>query len=682
MNKRVLIAGATAALMSGGLLCAQNDWASFGQDQGATRFSKLTQINTANVTKLEKAWTFHTGATTAQNEMTPIVVNSVMYISASNGYFAVDAVTGTQIWKYECNGTTERGVSYWPGDAKSPARIIGAVGNSIVALDAKTGKPVPEFANDGMLDIGTRMQSPPAIYKELLIAPSMDRLVRAWSIRTGKETWSFNLVPQPGEPGHETWENDAWKTTGGVNVWGHITVDTALGMAYIPTAPPSPDYVGVNRPGDTLYGTSLVALDANTGKLKWYQQLVHHDLWDFDSASAPTLVDVMQKGVKIPAVVHMGKMGLMFIFDRRTGKPIFGMEERPVPQSTVPGEKSSPTQPFPVKPEPIARIEMKMSEIPKNITPELASYCQGLVDKYKLTDAVPYNAWKVDQDIVEYPGAIGGGNWNGTSYNPGLGLIFTNVMNAGQWGHLQTGGRGGGPGGRGGSGGPGGRGGSGGPGGRGGGPGGAGASGGRGGRGGGAQAGGPPAGGPPGGGRGAAAGSGPQYSKTTPEGGRFWQPDTRYSCAPPPWGELVAVNANTGDIAWRSTLGSFDELTAKGIKSGAPNTGGGIATAGNLIFIGATVDGQFRAFDARNGKELWSVKVAAPAHSIPATYVGRDGKQYVAVSAAGGGFLRDPTADEVVAFALPGAAPKPATKAAAKAPAKANTAPKATAPAK
>jgi quinoprotein glucose dehydrogenase len=643
MKKRVVVLCA-AGLLSGAMLWSQNNWASFGQDQGATRFSKLTQINTANVQKLEKAWTFHTGATNAQNEMTPVIVNSVMYLSASNGYFAVDAVTGQQIWKYDAAQTTERGVSYWPGDAKSPARVIGAVGNSLVALDAKTGKPVPDFGKEGLVDIGTRMQSPPAIYKEFLIAPSMDRLVRAWNIRTGELVWTFNLVPQPGEPGHETWESDAWKTTGGVNVWGHITVDTTLGMAYVPTAPPSPDYVGVSRPGDTLYGTSLVALDANTGKLKWYHQLVHHDLWDFDSAAAPTLVDVVQKGVKIPAVVHMGKMGLMFIFDRRDGKPIFGLEERPVPQSTVPGEKSSPTQPFPVKPEPIARISMKMSEIPKDITPELASYCQGLVDKYKLEDAVPYNAWKVDQDIVEYPGAIGGGNWNGESYNPTLGLIFTNVMNAGQWGHLQTGGRGGGRGGSGGPGGPGGRGAgfADGPG---------GASGGRGRGGGGRGAAG--GSGPPGGGRGAAGGSGPSYSKVTPEGGRFWQPDTRYSCAPPPWGELVAVKANTGDIAWRAPLGSFDELAAKGLKTGTPNTGGGIATAGNLIFIGATTDARFRAFDARNGKELWSVKVDAPAHAIPATYMGRDGKQYVVVSAAGGGFLRDPTSDAVIAFSLP-----------------------------
>jgi glucose dehydrogenase len=643
MKINLVVAGVTVTLLGSAALLAQSNWSSFGQDQGATRFSKLTQINTSNVQTLARAWTFHTGATTAQNEMTPVVVNSVMYISASNGYFAVDAVTGAQIWKYDAAQTTERGVSYWPGDAKSPARVIGAVGNNLVVLDAKTGKPVPEFGKDGLLDIGTRMQSPPAIYKELLIAPSMDRLVRAWNILTGELVWTFNLVPQPGEPGHETWENDAWKTTGGVNVWGHITVDTTLGMAYVPTAPPSPDYIGVNRPGDTLYGTSLVALDANTGKLRWYQQLVHHDLWDFDSAAAPTLVDVVQKGVKIPAVVHMGKMGLMFIFDRRTGKPIFGMEERPVPQSTVPGEKSSPTQPFPVKPEPIARVAMKMSEIPKDVTPELASYCQGLVDKYKLEDAVPYNAWKVGQDIVEYPGAIGGGNWNGTSFNPTLGLIFTNVMNAGQWGHIEArqpgaGGRGGGRGGSGRGGGP---------------PGGfAGPAGGSGGRGGGR---GGRGGGPPAGAEGASgAPSGPSFGKVTPEGGRFWQPDTRYSCAPPPWGELVAVNANTGNIAWRTPLGSFDELAAKGLKAGTPNTGGGIATAGNLIFIGATVDGKFRAFDARNGKELWSVKVDAPAHSIPATYLGRDGKQYVVVSAAGGGFLRDPTADAVIAFALPG----------------------------
>jgi quinoprotein glucose dehydrogenase len=361
--------------------------------------------------------------------------------------------------------------------------------------------------------------------------------VRAWNARTGELVWTFHLVPQPGEEGHDTWKNDSWKTTGGTNIWGHITVDAERGMVYAPTGPPSPDYVAVSRPGDNLFGTALVALDANTGKLKWYHQLVHHDLWDFDSAAAPALLDVVKDGKRIPAVAHVGKMGLMFIFDRTNGAPIFGLEERPVPTADVPGEMYSPTQPFPIKPEPIARVAMKKEELAK-VTPELAAYCEGLWDKYKLEDAVPFGAWKMNQDIV-------------------------------------------------------------------------------------------------------------------PEGGRFWQAETRYSCVAPPWGELVAVNTNTGDIAWRTPLGTFDELDAKGLKTGAPNLGGGITTAGNLIFIGATIDSRFRAFDARNGRELWVTKIEAPAHSIPSTYVGSDGRQYVVVAAGGGGFLRDPTSDALVAFALP-----------------------------
>ncbi|WP_263410415.1 outer membrane protein assembly factor BamB family protein [Terriglobus tenax] len=646
MAKRFFLGMAVAATLSSlPSAWAQANWASYGQDQAGSRYSKLTQINTANVTKLERAWTFHTGGQ-VQNEATPIIVDSVVYMASPNGYFAIDGITGEQIWKFAAQDTTLRGVAYWPGDKTSPARIIGSVDKGrIVALDAKTGKPVPEFGENGYVDIKTKMTSPPAIYKNMLILPTMDTHVRAWDAKTGKMVWNFNLVPQPGEPGHETWESDAWKTTGGVNVWGHITIDEKLGIAFIPTAPPSPDYVGISRPGDTLYGTSLVALDANTGKLKWYHQLVHHDLWDFDSSAAPALVEIRQKGKTIPAVVHMGKTGLMYIYDRRDGKPVFGEEERPVPVSTVPGEKSAPTQPFPLKPEPIARIAMKHEELPKNITDSLTSYCEGLWQKYKLEDAVPFNAWKLNQDVVEFPGAVGGGNWNGVSYNPALGLVYTNVMNAGQWGHIGTGGpRFGGP-----------------------------RPGGAGGPGGGQRpAGAPPAGGPPPSGApdqefadrpAAAPTAGPRYSKITPEGGRFWQADTRYSCAPPPWGELVAVNVNTGDIAWRSTLGGFEELEAKGLKTGAPNLGGGITTAGGLIFIGATVDSKFRAFDAKTGKELWSAKVDAPAHSHPATYLGKDGRQYVVVSAAGGGFLRDPVADVVVAFALPKSAGRAPVKA-------------------
>ena len=297
------------------------------------------------------------------------------------------------------------------------------------------------------------------------------------------------------------------------------------------------------------------------------------------------------------------KMGLLFVFDRVTGAPMFGMEERAVPQSTVPGEKTSPTQPFPLMPPPLARNSITRSELPTNISPEHAAYCQALWEKYGLQDSVPYTPWQLGQDVVVFPGAIGGGNWGGVAYNKKLNLVVTNVMNAGQWGHLEK----------------------------------AGAEGGRGPT--------PAAGGPP--------RSREPYRKVTPEGGRFWDPKTQYSCAPTPWGELIAVDANTGGIAWRVPLGSFDELEKKGIKAGRPSLGGAITTAGDLVFIAATTDGYFRAFDARNGAELWSTRLSVPGHAIPSTYMGKDGKQYVAITVGGGGFLRSPLSDEVVAFRLP-----------------------------
>jgi quinoprotein glucose dehydrogenase len=319
----------------------------------------------------------------------------------------------------------------------------------------------------------------------------------------------------------------------------------------------------------------------------------------------------VKNGRTIPAVAEITKMGLMFVLDRTTGEPVWGIEERPVPQTTAPGEKTAPTQPFPVKPPPLARNSMTKAEL-ATITPEHEASCKALWDKYKLQDSAPYQPWNDKQDIVLFPGAVGGGNWNGVTVNQPLGLMITNVMNAGQWGHLElgTGGRG------------------------------------RRGEGRGAQ---------PAAGRGAddeAAPPAQTWRKVTPEGRRFWDPKTMYSCQAPPWGELIAVSTKTGDIAWRVPLGSFDALDAKGIKTGTPGLGGAITTAGNLVFIGATVDSKFRAFDARNGKELWSDKVEAPAHAIPSTYMGRDGRQYVVIAAGGGGFLQSPTSDTVIAYAL------------------------------
>jgi len=630
---------ALVAVLAAGTVRAQNpstslragNWVHVGQDPGATKYSTLDQINTGNVHTLQRAWTFHTGDKTGFFESTPLVIDGVLYVSAQNGVFALDPLTGQQIWTFEANGTTRRGLSYWPGDAKSPARILVSSGTRLLAIDAKTGRLVPEFGQGGFIDMGANMQSPASVYKDLLIGPQTQPVIRAWNARTGALEWTFNLIAQPSDPNHKTWENDAWKTIGGTNTWGYLSVDEERGIVYIPVSIAGSDYIGVERPGDNLYGTSLVAVDIASGKRRWHQQLVHHDIWDYDLGAAPTLVDVVRNGKAIPAVAQINKMGLLFIFDRVTGEPIFGIEERPVPQSTVPGEKTSPTQPFPLRPPPLARNTMKKADLPTTISPDHTAYCAGLWEKYKLQDSGSYTPWQMGQDIVVFPGAVGGGNWNGVAFNKKLGLIVANVMNAGQWGHIEEvkpgdeRGRGRGR---------------------------PSTALGAGGSSGSAQA--------ASGGRGRAGrgddddnASSPRFRKVTPEGGRFWQAETRYSCNEPPWGELIAVNANTGDIAWRVPLGVFEELEKKGLKTGTPSLGGAITTAGDLVFIAATIDGYFRAFDARNGKELWKTKLDVPAHAIPSTYMGRDGKQYVVITAGGGGFLRSPTSDAVIAFRLP-----------------------------
>jgi quinoprotein glucose dehydrogenase len=598
---RILALTVVSIVLGSSSAHGQKDWVYYGQDQGATRYSTLAQITTANVTSLKRVWTFHTGDKSGFFESTPIVVDSVMYFAAGNGLYALDAVTGTQIWKVDATRTTRRGVSYWPGDANTPPRVIASAGTKLMALDAKTGKLVVDFGDGGVVELEDSMSSPAAIYRDLAIVQGSKPWIRAWNIRTGTLAWTFNLIAQPGDPGHDTWEGESWKNPGDTNVWGFLSLDVQRGLVFLPNSMPgSNDYYGGTRHGDNLYGTSVVALDAATGKLRWYRQLVHHDIWDYDLGAAPTLVDVVKDGKTIPAVAQITKMGLLFVLDRTNGEPVWGIEERPVPQSTAPGEKTAPTQPFPVKPPPLARNSMTKADL-ATITPEHEAYCRGLWEKYGLQDSVPYTPWNDKQDIVLFPGAVGGGNWNGVAVDQPLGLMITNVMNAGQWGHLEP------------------------------------ATAGRGRRG---DA--PGRGNAPAGGRAEDEGvpASPTWRKVTPEGRRFWDPRTMYSCQTPPWGELIAVSTKTGDIAWRVPLGSFDALEAKGLETGTPSLGGPITTAGNLIFIGATVDSKFRAFDARTGKELWSEKLDAPAHAIPSTYMGRDGKQYVAIAAAVADFFR------------------------------------------
>jgi quinoprotein glucose dehydrogenase len=470
--------------------------------------------------------------------------------------------------------------------------MVGA-NDQLYGLDAKTGKPVPTFGENGVISLRKgvaddypdsyySMSSPPAIFRNLVImgpaiqefgreGPSGDP--RAFDLRTGKEVWRFHTVPRPGDPAADTWGPKGAENRAGPSAWGLITIDESTGTVFLPIGNPTDSYNGVDRPGDNLYSNSIVALDAATGKLKWYYQTTHHDLNDYDLSAAPALIDVVQNGRKIPAVAQATKMGLLFILDRATGKPIYGVVEKPIPQSTVPGEKSSPTQPFPVKPPQLARMSMTKAEI-TTMSPEATAACTAAWERNEMKSSVPYEPASVYGHIPFVPGSGGGSNWGGVSYNPQLGLIFVNVTNEVVMSRMVPDGTGG--------------------------------------------------------------------YKLDGAYTRFNDPKG-YPCVEPPWGEFYAINANTGDIVWRKPLGVADEYGEPGKTTGTPNTGGSLATASGLTFIGATRDSRFRAFDSKTGAEIWTQRLPAPAQASPMTFVGKSGRQFVVVAAR----------NSMIAFALP-----------------------------
>lgn len=580
----------------------QTDWPTFGRDAGARRYSPLTQINTRTVNRLRAAWTFHTGK--PGSEAVPIVASGVMYLAASNGIFALVPETGQKLWHYEATQVALRGLAYWPGDKQNRSRVFAGVKGGMVALDAATGKPAPGFANEGLLDLRQgvmgdlkdarlSLQSPPLVHGNLVItgsangegAPTLGAYgdIRAWDARTGKLVWTFHTVPRPGEFGADTWPEGAWKNRSGTNAWGFLTLDVPRGLLYVPLGSPTSDFYGADRHGNNLFGNSLVALDVKTGQRKWHQQLVHHDLWDFDPAAAPILFEA--KGV--PAVAQITKQGLLFSFNRVTGEPLYGMEERPVPQTTVPGEWTSPTQPFPLKPPPLSRISITREDL-YSLTPAHAAFCKELFEKNDMTIVPLFTPLPLDRNVLMFPSTLGGGGWGGLSTDPTQDLLFVNVNHLGQWGHMEK--------------------------------------------------------------------KGDTYVRTSAYGtyARFWDRDAKIPCTNPPYGELIAVHTRTGDIAWRTPLGTVPALEALGVKNtGAPSLGGSIATAGGLVFIAATNDSRFRAFDSRTGKLLWEHPLDANGHTIPITYLGKDGKQYVVVMAGnGGGYFGGTPADSLMAFAL------------------------------
>ena len=615
MHMRVKLLVLAFAIGVTAAISAQNDWRTYGNDPGHQRFSTLTQITPENVGQLVKAWEFDTKAPGRKWQNTPVVIDGTMYITLQNGgVVALEPETGTEIWRYEIpvRGRSLRAVAYWPGDAEASARLLYGAGDRLIALDPKTGRLIESFGTKGVADVhpgrrptregafgtGFQLSSPPAIYRNLAIvggSQSEGAVVgppgdpQAFDVKTGKLVWRFHAVPQPGEPHFNTWGN-GWRDRGGPAIWGLMTVDTERGLVFLPTGNPGGSFYGGDRPGDNLYAVSVVALDASTGQYRWHYQTTRHDLFDADLAAAPALIDVVRDGKRIPAVAQITKMGgMLFILDRLTGKPLFGVEDRKVPPSNVPGEQAAPTQPFPIKPAPWARLSMTKADI-TTVTPESNKFCTEWWERDAMYNDGPYTPYAFKGVSVVFSGTIGGGNWGGLAFNPPLGLIFVNTSNLATIGRMVP---------------------------------------------------------DPGG-----EGYRNEFAYT-----RFWD-NNKYPCQQPPWGELVAVNANTGDVVWKIPFGVYPELVAKGIPpTGTPNLGGPITTASGLVFIGATKDARFRAFDARTGKELWYAQLEAAGGATPMTYMGRNGKQYVVIAAGGpgdtdrGGTELYP--QKLVAFALP-----------------------------
>jgi len=543
------------------------------------------------------------------------MIGNVLYMSTPyHSVIALDAETGKLLWNYQLDTTqaSERGVSYWPGDGDAPSSIIfGTTDGRLWSLNAATGKPNSNFGENGSINLldgitngvarpRLDVSTPPPIYKNLVITggrtqespskgPSAD--TRAWDLHTGKLVWRFHSVPHKGELGNNTWPENGWQARGGTNVWGFMSIDEKRGILYLPYGSPTYDFYGADRQGDGLFGNCLVALNVETGKLVWYFQVVHHDMWDYDLESAPVLMDVKQHGKTIPAVALISKDGLLFFFDRRNGKPIFGVEERPVPASPIPGEHSSPTQPFPLKPAPLGPHSFSPQDI-ADVTPEQKAFCTNLLaTEGGMASGGPFTPYGNKLTVV-MPGSLGVANWGGMSFNPKLGYLFINASYIGDVGKVAPN----------------------------------------------------------------TVSKDPAYRRTSPWGtyGRFWNNDKFWPCQKPPWGELWAINVNTGDVAWKVPFGQIKELEDKGVfGTGTLNFGGSITTAGGLIFIAASNDQIFRAFDAATGKVLWSTKLETGAYVTPITYRAANGKQYVVLAVTGGSYYDTTSGDAIAAFALP-----------------------------
>ena len=425
-----------------------NTWASYKADEKSTSYSPLDQINVSNVSQLQNAWTFQAndlpqGEEPVSSQSNPIIINGVMYAnSAKQTVYAINAQTGEQIWAFKALGEGEpsaasRGVTYW--EEGIDKRILYSAGNYLMALDAKTGKLIPSFGENGKvsLNVGVRdapdsisvtLTTPGRIFNNLIIIGSRlpdfygapPGYVRAYNIKTGELAWTFHTIPHPGEPGYETWPPDAWKYAGGANCWAGMSIDANRGMVFLALGSPSYDFYGADRVGANLYGNCVLALDAATGHYKWHFQTVHHDIWDYDLPCPPNLVTIRQDGKDIDAVAQATKHGFIFVLDRETGEPIFPVEERKVPASNLPGEVASETQPFPLKPKPFVRQSMTENDL-NHYSPEDH---QAILEKFR---SVRYEGLFTPPDLkgtISIPATRGGANWGGGAFDPSTNYLY------------------------------------------------------------------------------------------------------------------------------------------------------------------------------------------------------------------------------------------------------------------
>lgn len=613
VRKSCVAALAVAALFAQ----ERKTWSDYGGSADAAQYSSLSQIDKSNVSKLQVAWKFSTGDSNKYS-FNPLVVDGVMYVLArNNSIVALDAATGRELWAHapepDTRVITSRGINYWESADRSDRRLLFASNHYLRAIDAKTGKSILTFGDEGRVDLKEGLDRDPAgirlvqsttpgrVFENLVILGSATNQgygsapgdIRAFDVRTGKLVWSFHTVPRPGEFGHDTWPKDAWKTVGGANVWAEMSIDVKRGILYAPTASAKYNFYGADRTGANLFSDCLLALDARTGKRLWHYQMVHHDIWDYDGATAPKLLTVKHEGKPLDIVALPTKQGFVWVFDRVTGKPVWPIEERKVPKSDMPGEVTWETQPFPVKPPPFARQKFTVDDLSPHLSPEdRAKFRDQMLSARNEGMFTPPGK----RDTVQMPGNNGGANWGGAAVDPTSGLLFVVSKDLPAMLKLDK---------------------------------------------------------DPKQDALLAASAGERYYS----GFGFMLASDGLSPIAPPWTSLTAYDLNDGTIKWKIPLGEVPHLAAKGVK----NTGthypkvGPVVTASGLIFTG-TRDKKVRALDASNGKVLWEYQLDTALEGIPAVYeVG--GRQYIAFCASAQVGLTPATQEKIngayVAFALP-----------------------------